>query len=54
MNEKEKKLAEDIMEIFDRLPESQQHRLVGVAEGMDIASSALAKDDRPESEQPEK
>lgn len=38
MSEKEKQLASDILGIFERLPESQQHRLVGVAEGLDMAS----------------
>lgn len=40
MREKEKKLASDILGIFERLPEPQQHRLVGVAEGLDMAAAA--------------
>lgn len=44
MSEKEKQLALDIIGIFDRLPEPQQHRLVGVAEGLDMASAASAHD----------
>ena len=43
MSEKEKQLASDILDIFERLPDPQKHRLVGVAEGMDMASQA-AKD----------
>ena len=46
MSEKEKKLASDILDIFERLPEPQQHRLVGVAEGLDMAAAA-AKDSEP-------
>ncbi len=44
MSEKEKQLALDILGIFERLPEPQQHRLVGVAEGLDMASAATAHD----------
>lgn len=47
MSEQEKKLASDILDIFKRLPESQQHRLVGVAEGLDMAAAAAKPDDTP-------
>lgn len=39
MSEKEKKLAKDIMDVFDRLPEAKKQRLLGVAEGLDMASA---------------
>ena len=39
MSEKEKKLAEDIMGIFERLPDGKRQRLLGVAEGMEMAST---------------
>lgn len=42
MSEKEKQLALDILGIFDRLPEVKKQRLVGVAEGLDMASAASA------------
>lgn len=44
MSEKEKQLALDIIGIFDRLPEVKKQRLVGVAEGLDMASAASAHD----------
>ena len=47
MSEQEKKLASDILDIFERLPESQQHRLVGVAEGLDMAAASATPDDTP-------
>lgn len=47
MSEQEKKLAQDILGIFERLPEPQQHRLVGVAEGLDMATSGAKTADEP-------
>lgn len=38
MSEKEKKMAADILGIFAGLPENKQHRLLGVAEGMEMAN----------------
>lgn len=40
MSEHERELATTIVEIFDRLPETKQQRLLGVAEGMDMAATA--------------
>ena len=39
MSEREKQIVNDLMDIVDQLPETQQHRLLGVAEGMSMASS---------------
>lgn len=44
MSDKEKRLSAEIIGIFDRLPEVKKHRLVGVAEGLDMASAAMAHD----------
>ena len=38
MSEKEKALVDDLMDIVEQLPETQQHRLLGVAEGMSMVS----------------
>ena len=43
MSEHERELATAIVEIFDRLPETKQQRLLGVAEGMDMAATANEK-----------
>ena len=40
MNEKAKRTMIDILTIFDRLPESKQQCLLGVAMGMDLASTS--------------
>ena len=53
MSEKEKQLASDILHIFEQLPEPEKHQLLGVAQGMDIASglkTAQAKDTSEESQ----
>ena len=39
MSEKEKQLVNNLMDIVDKLPEAQQHRLLGVAEGMSMVSA---------------
>lgn len=46
MSEKEKQMAADILGVFVRLPENKQHRLLGVAEGMEMASN-MSKEPRP-------
>lgn len=38
MSEREKDMAADIMDIFEQLPEEKKHQLLGVAQGMDIAT----------------
>ena len=38
MSDKEKKLAENILSIFEQLPSDKKHQLLGVAQGMDIAT----------------
>lgn len=38
MSEREKQIVNDLMDIVDQLPETQQHRLLGVAEGMSMVS----------------
>lgn len=45
MSEKEKQLATDILDIFERLPESKKQRLLGVAEGMEMASAVKSRED---------
>lgn len=49
MNEKAKRTLIDIMAIFDRLSESKQQCLLGVAMGMDLASTHVQPqpDQRP-------
>lgn len=49
MNEKAKRTMIDILTIFDRLPESKQQCLLGVAMGMDLASTHVQPqpDQRP-------
>lgn len=37
MNEKEERLVADILDIFSRLPEDLQNRLLGFAQGLDAA-----------------
>lgn len=44
MSDKEKRLSAEIISIFDRLPDVKKQRLVGVAEGLDMASAASAHD----------
>lgn len=39
MSEKQMQMAADILGVFVRLPENKQHRLLGVAEGMEMASN---------------
>lgn len=43
VNEHEKELTATIVEIFDRLPENKQQRLLGVAEGMDMAATTAGQ-----------
>jgi len=38
MSEKEKNIADDIVQIFIGLPESKKQRLLGVAEGMKMVT----------------
>lgn len=38
MSEKEKQLAENILGIFEQLPTDKKHQLLGVAQGMEIAT----------------
>lgn len=46
MSEKEKKMSADILGIFTGLPENERHRLLGVAEGLAMASN-MSKEPRP-------
>lgn len=43
--------ALDIMQIFDRLPDTKRERLLGVAEGLDMASTHTAAQQDPKAEQ---
>ena len=47
MSEKEKQLAENILGIFDQLPDAKKHQLLGVAQGMDISSVPVALKEKP-------
>ena len=47
MSEKESKAAEAILSIFDRLPEAKKERLLGVAEGLDMAANAAVGKEEP-------
>lgn len=51
MNEKAKQTLVDILTIFDRLSETKQQCLLGVAMGMDLASTHVQPqpDQRPAS-----
>ena len=45
MTEKEKKLAADILDIFERLPEPQKHQLLGAAQGLDMSTKVQTEDE---------
>lgn len=46
MSEKEKQIVEDIRTIVTGLPENEKHRILGVAEGLAMAS-IMSKEPRP-------
>lgn len=46
MSEKEKQIVEDIRTIVTGLPENEKHRILGVAEGLAMASN-MSKEPRP-------
>ena len=44
MNEREIKLSIDILEIISKLPEAQQQRLLGIAEGLSMVIATNKED----------